>query len=188
MTRIFWAAVLVTIGCNPQANPPREIQIDTPDGEMTVLQTTEDAVSQKIEVVRGDELQRLQTLANQGPEFVAHYLPEVTTPGLKDYDAAFAAWQRDAAPPFNARQVVEIVGGYLGNKCVADLEMEWILLTDQYGSDYAVRGVKNEVTSFPFAAVQKRIDDNKHDFVYGIYYAIKQQLASGEYQQRAEGE
>lgn len=123
---------------------------------------------------------RLQSLAAAGSRFVAHYVPSATEPGLKDYDEAFCAWQLDKSPPFTEQQVTEAIGGYLGNKCVAGFEMEWVVVTDEIGTDYAIRSKKVELISFPFSAVFKRTENQERDFVHGVYYAVKDMATNGE--------
>ena len=43
------------------------------------------------------------------------------------------------------------------------------MVTDQDGTDYAVRAKKFEVMSFPFSSVEKRVERNQYDFMVGIY-------------------
>lgn len=38
--------------------------------------------------------------------------------------------------------------------------------------------------AFPFPSVIKRINDNEHDFIYGVFYAVKDRLESGDYLKR----
>lgn len=163
---------------------PHEIRIDTPDGEVTAHDTNVEATPQSITVVDGEDLEWLQSLDDASPEFVAHYLPDVTKPSLRDYDTAFRAWQQDEAPAYSDMQVIQLIGGYLGNKLVADFDMEWVMVTDEYGTDYAVRSTKVEVMSFPFSSVVKRIEDNEYNFVHGVYYTIKEMLTNGDYKLR----
>lgn len=185
MTRFFSITVLLlTLGCNPVADEPHEIRIETPDGEVVAHDTNVDATPQTVTVIGGDELAWLQSLDDGGPQFVSHYLPDVTEPSLKDYDAAFRAWQLDESSEYTDQQVIQLVGGYLGNKCVDDFDMEWVTVTDEFGTDYAVRSTRVEVMSFPFSTVLKRIEDKKYDFVHGVYYTIKEMLTNGEYKVR----
>jgi hypothetical protein len=62
--------------------------------------------------------------------------------------------------------------------------MEWVTVSDEYGTNYAVRGKSAEVMAFPFSSVLKRIENNEHDFMYGVYYAVKGALESGDYKSR----
>ena len=77
-----------------------------------------------------------------------------------------------------------MLGAYLGNNLVEELEMEWVVVTDKYGTDYAVRGKKYEVLSFPFSSVMKRIENNQYDFMAGVYYVVQVMIASGDYKVR----
>jgi len=163
---------------------PREIRIETPEGEVVAHESPVEDTPQTISAVLGDELEWLQSLGEFGPQFVAHYVPTVTEPDLQDYDAAFHAWQSDSEPPFTDEQVIQILGGYLGNRCIADFDMEWVTVTDEYGTDYAIRSTEVEVMSFPFDTVLKRIEEGEHAFVHGVYYTLKDVLASGDYKAR----
>ena len=184
--RAFWPVLLVALalGCADNTHEEKPIVIETPDGAFQAQKRTVDAVPQKITVVTGDKLKRLQSLTSQGSDFVAAYLPNIPNPDLKDYDHAFHAWQIAETPRHTQEQVVESIGGYLGNRLVADFDMEWVLVTDKDGTDYAVRGKSVEVMAFPFSTVLKRIEDNKHDFLVGVYHIVKQMQNSGDYKSR----
>ena len=185
MTRLLAIIVLLfTCGCKPVVDEPHEFKIDTPDGEVIAHDSTVEPMPQTVTVVAGDDLAWLQSLGSDGTQFVSAYLPGVKGPTLKDYDAAFRAWQQDQSSQYDDQQVIQIIGGYLGNKCVADFDMEWVTVTDEYGTDYAVRSTKVEVMSFPFSTVLKRIEDKKYDFVHGVYYTVKEMLTNGQYQVR----
>ena len=176
--------VVVAAGCSDTSDPPTAITIQTSEGDVTAHKSVGEPTSQKIVVVSGDALKRLQALSAQGPAFVAAYLPGTPEPDLKDYDRAFRAWQVSRAPQHSNEQVVEILGGCLGNKCVADFDMEWVTVTDEYGTDYAVRSKSVEVMAFPFSTVLKRIEDKEHDFLHGVYHTLKHTLGSGDYKSR----
>jgi hypothetical protein len=175
------AVVLATIGCSDMSDNQDPITIETPDGNVVASKSTVDPTPQKITPVTGDGL---QALTQEAPTFYAAYPPQTPEPNLKDYDRAFRAWQISDNKHHSNQQVVEIPGGYLGNKCVADFDMEWVTVTDEYGTDYAVRSKTVEVMAFRFSTVPKRIEDNERAFLYGVYYAIKQTLESGDYKKR----
>lgn len=185
MNRTIVAALLLfCLGCDRMNDKSREIRINTPEGEVVAHNTQREPTPQTIVVVDGKDLAKLQSLDQGGPAFVSHYLPNVKEPGLKDYDTAFRAWQLDKAPPYSDQEVIDLIGGYLGNKCVADFGMEWVTVSDDLGTNYAVRSTKVEVMSFPFSSVKKRIENRQYDFLHGIYYSTKELLASGDYKTR----
>jgi hypothetical protein len=157
------------------------MDVKTPDGNINVNKTTVEPVPQKIVVVTGNELTVLESLANYGKEFVNKYLPEEINFDLKAHDRAFRAWQISKPPKHSDEEVIKIIGGYLGNKLVTDLNMEWVTVTDEYGIDYAVRSKSTEVISFPFSTVMKRVESGEYDFLYGVFYTTKQMIESGDY-------
>ena len=177
--------LLGTLGCSDTPDHRKPLTVQTPEGEVIAETTTLDPTPQTITTVTGAELKRLGELAQRGPAFLAAHGVTAPDPGLKDYDLAFRAWQISGDRRHSSQEVVEILGGYLGNKCIADLDMEWVLVNDEYGESYAVRGRNVEVMAFPFSTVEKRIEDNEHDFLYGVYYAIKQTVESGAYKTRS---
>ncbi len=77
-----------------------------------------------------------------------------------------------------------MLGAYLGNQFITEFQMEWVVVTDQFGTDYAVRAKKYEVMSFPFSSVEKRVDNNQYDFMVGIYYILKHNIENGDYRPR----
>ena len=183
------ALLMMVIGCSdmsdnsaPQESKP--INIETPDGNVVANKTTADPTPQAITIVTGDELAMLHSLGSDGPDFVNTYLPNTNDPDLNDYDNAFRAWQTSESKQHSNEEVIELLGSYLGNKCIADLDMQWVTVSDEYGTDYAVRGTKFEVMAFPFSTVMKRVEDDEYDFLYGVYHTIKQTLESGDYKER----
>jgi hypothetical protein len=160
------------------------MDVKTPDGNISVNKTTVDPVVQKIDVVTGDDLKGLKSLAKYGKKFVNTYLPEEMNFDLKAYDKAFQTWQMSKRPKHSNEEVIKIIGGYLGNKFITDLDMEWVTVTDEYGTDYAVRSKSVDVMSFPFSTVMKRVERGEYDFLYGVYYTTKQMIESGDYKKR----
>jgi hypothetical protein len=163
---------------------PKTETIQTPNGPITATTKTVDPTPQTIELVSSEQVIAINALASRAKSFAAAYLPGTANPSLSDFDEAFRLWQRDEKPRYTEQQVIEVLGAHLGNQLIADFQMEWVTVSDQYGTDYAVRAVKYEVMSFPFSSVAKRIESTQYDFMAGIYHTIKHAIASGEYKTR----
>ena len=99
-------------------------------------------------------------------------------------DEAFRAWQLESSRHHSEQEVENLVGAYLGQRLAKDLDMEWVSVTDEYGTDYAVRSRKYEVMSFPFAVVSKRIQDSKYDFLVAVYHAVEHTLKESDHMPR----
>jgi hypothetical protein len=154
--------------------------IETPDGSITTITTTGEPTPQEITLADSKNVQAINAAASQGSRFVAMYLPKVRNPSLKDFDEAFRLWQIEKRQRYTEQQVIEILGACLGNKLIADFQMEWVVVKDEYGTDLAVRAKKYEVMSFPFASVVKRIEKNQYDFMVGVYHTVKASIENSE--------
>ena len=177
---------------------PRPFAVDAAGGKK--IEATVQAVApaeRQIEPATEEMVELLRQLPADD-SFLLGYVPSYDPDGapatLEDYDAAFTAWTRDDAPAIDAEEVEMVVGGFLGNKLVDDLGMEWAVSVSEHGAELAVRaaiagqpdggsseagGPGGEVVSFPFAAVRKRIDRGQHEFVRGVYRAIEKMIREG---------
>ncbi len=130
-----------------------------------------------IAVVTGEELVWLRQLGAEAGAFLHTYVPDATEVTLENLDLAFQAWQVSPAPQHTQEEVIQLLGGYLGNKCIDELNMQWVRVSDILGEDYAVRGKTADVIFFPFSAVMKRIGDRECEFLRPIFQIIKHALA-----------
>ena len=152
--------------------------ISTPEGAITITSKMVPPVPQEFVPLQAEKLQQIAELERTAMDFLSAY-NQYAAPSLEAYDAAFRRWQLDRASLFSVDDVVARLGAYLGCLLVKDLEMEWVQVTDAYGTDLAVRARKYEVTSFPFSSVMKRIQNEQYDFMAGVYYAVQDMIASG---------
>jgi hypothetical protein len=134
-----------------------------------------------VSVAESKEFGRLALMAW---DFVAAYIGHEATLSLANLDEAFRAWQVEPARRFSEQEVEQVLGAYLGQRLAMDLDMEWVTVTDEYGTDYAVRSRKWEVLSFPFAVVGKRIQDSQCDFLVSVYHAVDHTLRNGDHMPR----
>lgn len=179
---LLWIAVFSMH--QTMANDSDKLDVETPEGSVSATRTTVDPVPQEIQPVSDEVREMFRGFSELGPEFTKYYVPESLESGLKLYDQAFSAWQLADSKAHSDQQVVEILGAILGNRLVDDFDMEWVVVNDEYGTDYAVRGKVIDVMAFPFSTVLKRITNVEHDFMYGVYYTVKDRIESGEYVDR----
>jgi hypothetical protein len=183
-TSLAFALALLATSVPAISKAADELRVETPGGPITAKRKIAPPEPQQVVLATTQEIRNIGALASQAKGFVETYRPGVQKPALKDFDEAFRVWQRERIRRFTEKQVVEILGAHLGSRLVEELDMEWVVVTDKYGTDYAVRAKKSEVMSFPFSSVAKRVEDNKYDFMVGVYHTVKQMIASGEYKVR----
>jgi hypothetical protein len=163
---------------------PKVETFQTPSGPVTATTQTIEPMAQKVTASSVAEVKEFERFALSAWEFVAAYLGHEATLNLATLDQAFRAWQLESSRRFSEQEVENILGAYLGQRLAADLNMEWVTVTDEYGTDYAVRSRKYEVMSFPFAVVSKRIEDGKHDFLVAVYHTVEHTLEEGDHMPR----
>jgi hypothetical protein len=72
--------------------------------------------------------------------------------------------------------VADALGAAFGDFLAENHGFRWVAVTDQYGTEYAVRHEIGDTTAFPRASVQKRIERRDTDFFRGITLTILDQL------------
>jgi ABC-type Fe3+-hydroxamate transport system substrate-binding protein len=178
------AVLLASASSIAMSQSSKTTTIETPTGTVTATTQTVEPTPQRIIVASSKEVLAMDALALRAKGFLATYLPSVSNPSLTDFDNAFLVWQGERNRRYTEPQVVEMLGAYLGNQLIAEFQMEWVVVTDQNGTDYAVRAKKYEVMAFPFSSVAKRIERDQYEFMVGIYHVIKHSIASGDYKAR----
>jgi Domain of unknown function (DUF3806) len=175
--------LLIGLSSSAMAQSKKTETFETASGSVTTTTETVESVPQTISVADKKEIAEIDELAAKAKMFVATFLPGTTTPTLKECDEAFYRWHR-AKGRYTDKQVTAMLGAYLGKKLISDFQMEWVVVKDQYGTDYAVRAKKYEVMSFPFSSVSKRVENNQPDVMVAVYEIVKHTIARGDYKAR----
>jgi hypothetical protein len=160
---------------------PKSWTLETPKGTVNATTTTlPSAPDQKVTLVGGDELRRLTSLNDQARKFLFEYAGRNAPETLEAYDNAFRNWQASKSSAYSEQDVIELLGGVLGNTCVSELDMQWVIVEDEYGTDYAVRHKRLEVLAFPFSTVLKRIEKRENGFLDPVFEITKHTIDSGD--------
>jgi hypothetical protein len=104
--------------------------------------------------------------------FLADYGSNRHTGGLDAYDHAWAAWlDRQSVDPEDPNSVINAVGVLFGQTLVDELEeFEWMIATDESGTDLAVFGLpgQGDVLIFPANLVAKRYETREVQFLQRV--------------------
>lgn len=65
--------------------------------------------------------------------------------------------------------------------------MRWLVLSDQYGTDFAVREPSTRCTVFPIDVVAKRLQSGERDFMGPIAFAIQREIGQLKGEQAGRG-
>jgi hypothetical protein len=94
----------------------------------------------------------------------------------EELDVVFSRWVHEEGEKEADDLVADALGAAFGQHFVEQHGFRWVVLTDQYGTDYAVRHSIGESTAFPKASVQKRIEDKCPEFFQNVYLIVLDQL------------
>jgi hypothetical protein len=73
-------------------------------------------------------------------------------------------WARLRSEPGDPNQAINVVGLALGQLLVTRFGLEWVALTDEHGTEVAVRGPSN-FTVFPTNFIAKRYESGETGFI-----------------------
>jgi hypothetical protein len=132
---------------------------------------------QKISQLTSADLQRL----NQQRSVCTQYLAD---------DASKANYQNSSAGKlgllrallqaniFSASHTYELqcMGVILGDVFVAELQMEWVVVEDEFGRDLAVRVPGTSILLFPLTMISKRVEQKKPVDVFDMFNSIAEQI------------
>jgi len=106
---------------------------------------------------------------NVAVRFVSSYsLPDSDKPlALDALDKAFKSWLASNPAPEMANGVVNAVGIAFGDSLVRSGAFRWVIVSDEYGTDLAVRALpgQGDVLVFPADFVTKRWERHEADFL-----------------------
>lgn len=167
------------IGCNRMdGKKVTESKLETPEGDVSLTTSEVEPSPQEISAVGKADLARFLEHASRAPEFVSSYVEADSDDiDLQSCDQAFEHWLNDPEKKFIDEEVIMVLGAYLGECCCEGLNMEWVVVTDEYGTDFAVSSMEAETLGFPFSTVAKRVESREGGFLMGVYRAIEDNIS-----------
>jgi Domain of unknown function (DUF3806) len=185
MRNVALVLIALAVGCDgTSSSAVRQQTYSAPEGPVTSNVRTVDPWPQKVRPVTTTELREIVDAAAGSTAFLKTYAPAADASSLRSYDQAFQAWKSVGPGDFKRDEVTVILGAYLGQRMVAELDMEWVLVDDQFGQSYAVQSKTTKVLAFPFASIGKRVEGGEEDVMYGVYNIAKGSITSGDYKPR----
>jgi hypothetical protein len=101
----------------------------------------------------------------------------------EELDAIFARWMQEDDDKESGDTVANALGAAFGDYLVDQHGFCWVVVTDEYGTEYAVRHNIGQTMAFPRASVQKRIEDSISEVFQNLYLMITTHLRECESQE-----
>src|SRR4051794_20612819 len=127
---------------------------------------------------RADELSSDELAWRDNQLLVAALIAERYTgaseplPTLERLDACVTGWLADDDSRVDVNTLVNAVGVAFGVHLAKDAALDWVIATDEQGSDLALHGEPGNIILFPANAVAKRITAGEVDFVVPLHKAM----------------
>lgn len=126
----------------------------------------------KVSALTGAEQTWIEQQLAAAAQFVTDYGSTRAGPGLAALDHAWASWlDRQVVDPEDPNPVINAVGIAFGQALVDALEeYQWVIATDEQGTDLAVSGPPGtaDVLVYPANVVAKRYETRTSVFLVGL--------------------
>jgi hypothetical protein len=132
---------------------------------------TEDPAPQSISTFNGADL-----------DWLAANLDRARTLGIKygsggemgpeELDLIFSRWMHETQDKEQNEYIAEALGAVFGAYLVQKHGFEWVVVTDEYGTEYAVKHLVKDTIAFPRASIEKRIEDEEPEFFQRLLLLI----------------
>jgi hypothetical protein len=111
----------------------------------------------------------VRSRASAARDLVAFLLSLPEPPTLKPtlLDRAFRAWRR--MPPseqVTQRDIVNCLGCAFGEFLASEVGAQWLVVSDSFGTDLAVREPSQGVVTYPLAIVAKRLNNPPEELAF----------------------
>lgn len=92
-------------------------------------------------------------------------------------DKIFVLWKKDKNPNKPTKdEIVSILGACFGGDLVENLNFEWMLLNDKFGTDIVAIHKVYDLKLFPFNSVEKACSEDKNEFMEAISLYAKNEI------------
>jgi hypothetical protein len=98
----------------------------------------------------------------------------------KTLDIVLEKWSSSTSDKEKPEEIVDAIGAAFGQGIVDELNCEWKVITDQYGTDITVIHKKYVVNGFPFSSVQKVVTEDNPRSLNDIKLILKSQIETAE--------
>lgn len=97
-----------------------------------------------------------------------------------ELDTIFAKWMSREGEKESDENIANSLGAAFGSYLVDQHNFNWMVLTDQYGTEYTVKHKIGETMAFPRSSIMKRIEDGSTDLFVNIYYIILDRIKNAD--------
>jgi hypothetical protein len=194
--RIIILLISILTSCNNQSDTPKKYgDLTDEDYKKDTLRingkdvpfksaTTENETQLKTDFTNKDKAWLVESLQKAGQlknDYWEKPMPKKNEFMPVVLDEVFGRWMNDTSKTKkDADFVINSLGAAFGQYLVDNYNMKWIIVKDDYGTDYAVIHKNWNIIAFPLSSVNKGIEQDKQNLFSSIELMIKQQIKDGD--------
>jgi len=153
---------------------------DNIDGEEVNYKTAEsEAEAQEFRDLDDEEILFIQTCLELADEIIKSFSKNnsINNYDLELLDNIIDQWNADNTNfGVTENEFVNSIGAAFGQKLTEQYNMIWTMLTDSYGTDYAITIPEIKLTNFPLSSVLKAVEDRRVGSLISISLLTKKQI------------
>jgi hypothetical protein len=153
-----------------------KIELVTPYGVITGTKREVPSIAEEVRSLTLEEEETKETYVAGALSFASEHGIETDELNADDLDELLKRWAPSVADPDEFDAVTKTLGFAFGNHLARRYGMRWIVISDRYGVDFAVREETTRCTSFPLSVVAKRLESGERDFMGPVAFAIQKQI------------
>ena len=170
------ALIVLVFGCKSKTEQKNVVI----DGQQIEITESEIELSNdySLEDLTYEQIKKIQLDIVEAEIFAANYSNKKE--GIlesENLDLILKKWKSDQSSDKKSEEkVIEIIGSAFGQNIVENLDSEWQIITDEYGTDFTVIHKEYFVNGFPYSSVYKAITGEREKSLDGIELIIKSKI------------
>lgn len=139
--------------------------------EVRITVTTMDPVPQTVAVFSEADLDWLRTNLERARALGVKY-GSAGELGPEELDRVFSRWMNEQGEKEENGHIANALGAAFGAFLVQEHGFDWVVVTDEFGTEYAVKHQAADSIAFPRSSVEKRIEDQEPEFFQNVCLLI----------------
>jgi hypothetical protein len=167
------------VGCNEKVNK-ETIKVDGQTINATT--ETEDNYNYKLSNLSQEQTEDLSQNLAMAKKVVSKYCRDrIDKPfDSQTLDLVLEHWRLSKIKDEKLEEMIDAIGAAFGQGIVDELNFEWKIITDQYGTDLTVIHKKYVINGFPYSSVQKILTEDNPRSLNEIKLILKSQIEVAE--------
>ena len=168
-------------GCKTDNSKKNTVEVDGKEIQITESQNSMGS-NYGLTDLNEEQKKEFDEILKNSKEFISSYsTKKEDILNSENIDYVLEKWKSDSSSNKKSKnEVVELLGCAFGQDLINNLDCEWQILTDEYGTDFTVIHKKYKINGFPFSSVLKAIEEDRKESLNGIKLILTKNISDAE--------